>query len=630
MVDDGSTDATAVLAQGAGAHVLRLPVNRGKGGAVLAGVAHAPDADVFLLIDADLATTAGAADLLLEPVLAGEVDLAIGVLPPAGGRGGFGKVRDVAARGIRRACGLEVRAPLSGQRAVRAELLRDLDDAERFGLEVAMTIEAQRRGARIREVDVPMDHRHTGRSVAGFRHRAGQGIDILRALWPRLTSARQRRWLIVLSVLVAVVASSFLALDARPRSDHESGRADRVVLFGLPRIGLEDLRSGDAPNLTQLVESGAAAAMSVRTLRDTPASADAYATISAGTRVEASPETPLALDADQSIEGSLAREVTQRRTGRPAEGEVVVIGAAATIRGAGDGVSSEPGALGDALTGEGLVTGVVGSADMATLEGLPVLKRPAAVGAMTSAGSVGLGSVDGTVLLSDPTAPFGVRVDEAAFLAQAQRAIQGADFTILDPGELDRAYAYGSASSPEQYDAPAPRRPPADRCAARRRRRCAPRGHDAAGGGRDATVEDLGADPHRRLRGRRPPWTPRVAVHATDGPGHPHRRVRDGGRRPPGRPARRHDRPALRVPRRPGRRRAPRRHERGGHRPRARLLPRGHHVHRAAGLRVPRRDPDPVAGRADAHPVPARCCASPSSCSRRGRWRRSSCASSRT
>ncbi|HJR23913.1 MAG TPA: glycosyltransferase family 2 protein, partial [Acidimicrobiales bacterium] len=214
VVDDGSTDATAVLAQGAGAHVVRLPVNRGKGGAVLEGVASAPDADVFLLIDADLATTAGAAALLLDPVLDGDADLAIGVLPAAGGRGGFGKVRDLAARGIRRACGLEVRAPLSGQRAVRSDLLRDLVDAERFGLEVAMTIEAQRQGARILEVDVPMDHRHTGRSLAGFRHRAGQGVDVLRALWPRVTSARQRRWLVLVGVLLAVVASSALALGA--------------------------------------------------------------------------------------------------------------------------------------------------------------------------------------------------------------------------------------------------------------------------------------------------------------------------------------------------------------------------------------------------------------------------------
>ena len=91
VVDDGSSDDTATVAQAAGADVVQLARNRGKGAAVAAGVAAAPEADVILLIDADLAATAGAVDRLLDPVLAGEADLAIGVLPPAGSRGGFGR-----------------------------------------------------------------------------------------------------------------------------------------------------------------------------------------------------------------------------------------------------------------------------------------------------------------------------------------------------------------------------------------------------------------------------------------------------------------------------------------------------------------------------------------------------------
>lgn len=453
VVDDGSTDATTEVAAAAGADVLRLPENRGKGGAVLAGVGRAPDADVFLLIDADLAATAGAADLLLGPVLADEADLVIGVLPPAGSRGGFGRIRRLAARGIHRACGLETQAPLSGQRAVRADLLRELGDAERFGLEVAMTIDAQRAGARILEVDVPMDHRHTGRSVSGFRHRGGQGVDIVRSLWPRVTTARQRRLGIALLLLVAVLVSSAAALIARPHGDHALGRADRVVLFGVPRLGIGDLESGAAPNLAALAEDGAVAAMSVRTAASKPGSADAYATISAGTRVKAAPETSFAVDRNFPLEGSTGSSVAERRTGRAAGGEVVVIGAAATIRAAGSQASSQPGALGDAIADADQLTAVVGSADATTLDGRPVIRRPAAAGAMQSSGSVDLGAVDDTVLAPDPMAPFGERVDVDAFLVQARRAMAGAAFTILDPGELDRAFAYGNASSPEQYEA---------------------------------------------------------------------------------------------------------------------------------------------------------------------------------
>src|SRR5206468_2392465 len=82
-----------------------------------AGIASAPDATTYLLVDADTAHTAAAVAPLLAAVDGG-ADLAIGVLPPAGRRGGFGAVRGAAAWGIRRACGFEAEAPLSGQRAV--------------------------------------------------------------------------------------------------------------------------------------------------------------------------------------------------------------------------------------------------------------------------------------------------------------------------------------------------------------------------------------------------------------------------------------------------------------------------------------------------------------------------------
>ena len=54
VVDDGSTDDTAALATAAGARVLRLPRNGGKGVAVRHGLAHAdPRSDLLLFLDAD-------------------------------------------------------------------------------------------------------------------------------------------------------------------------------------------------------------------------------------------------------------------------------------------------------------------------------------------------------------------------------------------------------------------------------------------------------------------------------------------------------------------------------------------------------------------------------------------------
>src|SRR5207245_1850535 len=108
---DGSGDATAAVAAAEGATVLSLPANVGKGSAVAAGVAATPDADVYLLVDADTGASAAGALPLLDPVVGGRADMAVGVLP-AGATGGLGLVRRVSAAGIRRACGHRARAPL--------------------------------------------------------------------------------------------------------------------------------------------------------------------------------------------------------------------------------------------------------------------------------------------------------------------------------------------------------------------------------------------------------------------------------------------------------------------------------------------------------------------------------------
>lgn len=186
LIDDGSSDGTSKLAASCDVSVLTLAKNVGKGGAVAAGVSARPEADVYLLVDADLGETASAVGVLLGDVIDGHLDLAIAVPVSAAGRGGFGLVKRVAASAIRRATTCEMKAPLSGQRAVNGELLRSIELAPRFGLEVAMTIDLLRLGCRHEEIEADLDHLHMGRNLAGFRHRASQGKDIVRALIPRI------------------------------------------------------------------------------------------------------------------------------------------------------------------------------------------------------------------------------------------------------------------------------------------------------------------------------------------------------------------------------------------------------------------------------------------------------------
>src|SRR3712207_1522586 len=100
VVSDGSSDATAQQAWGAGAIVLRHPHPRGKAAALVTGTdavslieqyEHRPAPRHLLLLDADLGGSAAAAQALIDPVLLGAADLTIARFPrsavPGGGRG---------------------------------------------------------------------------------------------------------------------------------------------------------------------------------------------------------------------------------------------------------------------------------------------------------------------------------------------------------------------------------------------------------------------------------------------------------------------------------------------------------------------------------------------------------------
>ncbi|MHB0935856.1 MAG: glycosyltransferase [Armatimonadota bacterium] len=183
VVDDGSTDGTAELAAGAGAEVLCLPQNGGKGAAMRAGLAACPgaDDDIFLLLDADLGETAAQADRLLQPVLDGVADLTIARFPRAG-KAGFGLVKGLARTGTWLLTRRVLQAPISGQRACRRWVLQAAPIADGYGAEVAMNIAAGDAGARIIEVPVEMTHAATGRNLAGFKHRGKQFAHIFGAL----------------------------------------------------------------------------------------------------------------------------------------------------------------------------------------------------------------------------------------------------------------------------------------------------------------------------------------------------------------------------------------------------------------------------------------------------------------
>jgi len=185
VIDDGSKDETAQIAVDAGARVIRSTRNVGKGPVLEHAAKQHEDADVILLLDADLAETAAQANLLLAPILAGEQDMTIARFPKPTKKAGFGLVKSLARFEIRRAGGRDedFQAPLSGQRALTRPCLDHIRPfAKGYGVEVMLTVRALRNDYRVREVETSMAHAATGRNFRGFLHRGRQFRDVLGAI----------------------------------------------------------------------------------------------------------------------------------------------------------------------------------------------------------------------------------------------------------------------------------------------------------------------------------------------------------------------------------------------------------------------------------------------------------------
>jgi glycosyltransferase involved in cell wall biosynthesis len=167
VVDNGSTDDTAVAAQEAGAMVVQEP-RRGYGYACAAGVGVCGTADVLVFIDGDGSFDPAEMTLLLQPILTGQADLVFGsrstqtepgAMPP---HQRFGN--QLVSRMMGLLYGLHV-TDLGPYRAIRRDALLTLDMREMtFGWPTEMMVKAARRGYQIVEVPVHYRKRWSGQS----------------------------------------------------------------------------------------------------------------------------------------------------------------------------------------------------------------------------------------------------------------------------------------------------------------------------------------------------------------------------------------------------------------------------------------------------------------------------------
>jgi hypothetical protein len=190
VVDDGSTDETAAVAEAAGARVIRLPLNLGIGGAVQAGYLYAYERgyDVAVQVDGDGQHDASELARLLEPIRAGRADLAIGTRfagppsyrAPLARRIGIALFATLVSLRVRQ----RMTDTTSGFRAVnRRGIKLFAADYPHDYPEVESVVTAARGHLRVCEVPVAMRHRATGRSSITTFRSAYYVVKVLLALF---------------------------------------------------------------------------------------------------------------------------------------------------------------------------------------------------------------------------------------------------------------------------------------------------------------------------------------------------------------------------------------------------------------------------------------------------------------
>ena len=183
VVDDGSTDRTAEIAEKHQVKLVRLQHNKGKSAALMAGVRES-NSDFILMLDADIGATAGEITKLIDAYPVGQNACVVALFPVVPGRGGgLGLEVRVARTASNIMGGWRMMAPLSGQRLLRRDTLEKIFPLPYgFGLETAMNVRLGKAKVRLIEVQTQMDHRVTQNDFRGRLHRLRQLIHLVMAI----------------------------------------------------------------------------------------------------------------------------------------------------------------------------------------------------------------------------------------------------------------------------------------------------------------------------------------------------------------------------------------------------------------------------------------------------------------
>ena len=187
IVDDKSTDGTSEILDREIAplvsRIIHHEVNRGKGGALRTGFAHATG-DVVIIQDADLEYDPNEYPLVVTPVVRGECDVCYGSRFLHQAAKGY-KANQLANKGLTAMSNFFTRLHLTDMetcyKCFKREVIQAVDiKVNRFGFEPEITAKIARMGVRVKEVPISYYPRtnEEGKKI-GFK----DGLRAIYCIW---------------------------------------------------------------------------------------------------------------------------------------------------------------------------------------------------------------------------------------------------------------------------------------------------------------------------------------------------------------------------------------------------------------------------------------------------------------
>lgn len=243
-----------------------------------------------------------------------------------------------------------------------------------------------------------------------------------------------KRWQARPVVLLAVFVSFIVLWAPRFASAKDNHDRRHVVFVVSDYLQLEDLDSAELKNLRSFFNKAGVALLNTNTAgsRTRP---NAAATVSAGSVALGTVQETLAFGPRESYLGEDPLALFQARTGyRLDQGNLVVLDLPFILRAnETEKVKARPGALGESLHKKGLLTGVLGNAD---LPGLPL--RSMAVVAMDRRGVIDMGDISGDLLRIDQNNALVYSTNYPALKSEYLKLKNRSDFLVIELGDLVR------------------------------------------------------------------------------------------------------------------------------------------------------------------------------------------------